>query len=143
MAGGALTDGGPRWGRRPVLSGLAGATAIAFSAILVRSPTRARARRRCSAAPTPCRCWPCSPRASRACTGRDRGATAGSASRAGVLFSADLITWHHSIANVGAGLATVLGNLQVVLVAFAAWAVLGERPERRIIVAVPVVFTAR
>ena len=35
-------------------------------------------------------------------------------------------------------LATVLGNLQVVLVAFAAWAVLGERPERRIIVAVPV-----
>jgi drug/metabolite transporter (DMT)-like permease len=60
---------------------------------------------------------------------------------AGFLFSADLITWHHSIANVGAGLATVLGNLQVVLVAFAAWAVLGERPERRIIVAVPVVFT--
>ncbi len=60
---------------------------------------------------------------------------------AGFLFSADLITWHHSIANVGAGLATVLGNLQVVLVAFAAWAVLGERPERRIIVAVPVVLT--
>ena len=58
-----------------------------------------------------------------------------------MLFSADLITWHHSIANVGAGLATVLGNLQVVLVAFAAWAVLGERPERRIVVAVPVVFT--
>jgi drug/metabolite transporter (DMT)-like permease len=59
---------------------------------------------------------------------------------AGVLFSADLIFWHHSIANVGAGLATVLGNLQVVLVAFAAWAVLGERPERRIVAAVPVVF---
>jgi drug/metabolite transporter (DMT)-like permease len=35
----------------------------------------------------------------------------------------------------------VLGNLQVVLVAFAAWAVLGERPERRIVAAVPVVFT--
>ena len=60
---------------------------------------------------------------------------------AGVLFSADLILWHHSIADVGAGLATVLGNLQVVLVAFAAWAVLGERPERRIVAAVPVVFT--
>jgi drug/metabolite transporter (DMT)-like permease len=60
---------------------------------------------------------------------------------AGFLFSADLITWHYSIANVGAGLATVLGNLQVVLVAFAAWAILGERPERRIIAAVPVVFT--
>jgi drug/metabolite transporter (DMT)-like permease len=60
---------------------------------------------------------------------------------AGALFSADLIFWHHSIADVGAGLATVLGNLQVVLVAFAAWAVLGERPERRIVAAVPVVFT--
>jgi len=60
---------------------------------------------------------------------------------AGVLFAADLVFWHHSIANVGAGLATVLGNLQVVLVAFAAWAVLGERPERRIALAVPVVFT--
>jgi drug/metabolite transporter (DMT)-like permease len=60
---------------------------------------------------------------------------------AGFLFSADLITWHYSIANVGAGLATVLGNLQVVLVAFAAWALLGERPERRVIAAVPVVFT--
>ena len=58
-----------------------------------------------------------------------------------MLFSADLILWHHSIADVGAGLATVLGNLQVVLVAFAAWAVLGERPERRIVAAVPVVFT--
>jgi drug/metabolite transporter (DMT)-like permease len=60
---------------------------------------------------------------------------------AGVLFAADLVLWHYSIANVGAGLATVLGNLQVVLVAFAAWAVLGERPERRIVAAVPVVFT--
>ena len=58
-----------------------------------------------------------------------------------MLFSADLIFWHHSIANVGAGLATVLGNLQVVLVAFAAWVVLGERPERRIVAAVPVVLT--
>jgi drug/metabolite transporter (DMT)-like permease len=59
---------------------------------------------------------------------------------AGILFAADLICWHYSIRYVGAGLATVLGNLQVVLVAFAAWAVLGERPERRIVAAVPVVF---
>src|SRR3954471_5314663 len=36
LAGGALSDGGPRWGRRPVLAGLCGATVIAFSAILVR-----------------------------------------------------------------------------------------------------------
>jgi drug/metabolite transporter (DMT)-like permease len=39
---------------------------------------------------------------------------------------------------VGAGLATVLANLQVVMVALAAWAVLGERPEARVIAAVPI-----
>ena len=142
MAGGALTDGGPRWGRRPVLAGLGGALAIAFSAILVRlADESARAPPPSSAAPTPSRCWPCSPRASRAGTGRGRARDRWIGVAAGFLFSADLILWHHSIANVGAGLATVLGNLQVVLVAFAAWAVLGERPERRIVVAVPVVFT--
>jgi drug/metabolite transporter (DMT)-like permease len=58
---------------------------------------------------------------------------------AGVLFACDLIFWHHAIENVGAGLATVLGNLQVVLVAYVAWAVLGERPEARVLAAVPVV----
>lgn len=60
---------------------------------------------------------------------------------AGVFFAADLIFWHHSIEGVGAGLATVLGNLQVVLVAFAAWALLGEKPGSRVIVAVPIVMT--
>ena len=41
---------------------------------------------------------------------------------AGIFFAADLICWHHAIADVGAGLATVLGNLQVVVVPFVAWA---------------------
>lgn len=57
---------------------------------------------------------------------------------AGVLFAADLIFWHHAIEDVGAGLATVLANLQVVLVAYVAWAVLGERPEARVLAALPV-----
>ena len=35
---------------------------------------------------------------------------------AGMFFAADLIFWHQAIADVGAGLATVLGNLQVVIV---------------------------
>ena len=46
---------------------------------------------------------------------------------AGIFFAADLIFWHQAIADVGAGLATVLGNLQVVVVPFVAWAVLHER----------------
>ena len=58
---------------------------------------------------------------------------------AGLCFSADLVFWHYAIADVGAGLATVLGNLQVVLVAFVAWATLGERPEARVVAAVPIV----
>ena len=41
---------------------------------------------------------------------------------AGVMFAADLTFWHHSIEAVGAGLATVLGNIQVVLVGLLAWA---------------------
>jgi drug/metabolite transporter (DMT)-like permease len=58
---------------------------------------------------------------------------------AGAFFAADLILWHHAIAAVGAGLATVLGNVQVVLVPIAAWLLLSERPGARVAAAVPVV----
>jgi drug/metabolite transporter (DMT)-like permease len=56
-----------------------------------------------------------------------------------VFFGIDLVLWHHAIAAVGAGIATVLGNLQVVVVGFLAWWLLGERPSRRLVLAVPVV----
>ncbi len=58
---------------------------------------------------------------------------------AGIFFTVDLIFWHNAIDAVGAGLATVLGNLQVVIVGFAAWAILGERPHRALFGAIPVV----
>jgi drug/metabolite transporter (DMT)-like permease len=58
---------------------------------------------------------------------------------AGVFFAGDLLTWHHAIEYVGAGLATVLGNLQVLIVGVVAWLVLGERPSRSILAAVPIV----
>ena len=48
---------------------------------------------------------------------------------AGAVFAANIVLYHHTIDLVGAGLATVLGNLQVVVVAYVAWAVLSERPE--------------
>lgn len=60
---------------------------------------------------------------------------------AGVFFAGDLLTWHHAVDAVGAGLATVLGNLQVLVVGFVAWAVLGERPPRPVIAATPIVLT--
>jgi drug/metabolite transporter (DMT)-like permease len=58
---------------------------------------------------------------------------------AGIFFAADLIFWHHAIADVGAGLATVLGNTQVVVVPFAAWLLLNERVEGRLLAALPLV----
>jgi drug/metabolite transporter (DMT)-like permease len=60
---------------------------------------------------------------------------------AGLLFAGDLIFWHHTIDAVGAGLATVLGNLQVVFVAIAAWLLFGERPSTRTLVALPIVLS--
>ena len=58
---------------------------------------------------------------------------------AGLFFAADLILWHHAIEDVGAGLSTVLGNTQVVLVGLVAWTLLGERPSTRALVSIPIV----
>ena len=57
---------------------------------------------------------------------------------AGFFFTVDLILWHNAIDAVGAGLATVLGNMQVLLVGFAAWLLLKERPHRTLFLAIPV-----
>jgi len=58
---------------------------------------------------------------------------------AGLLLAVDLVLWNHAIAEVGAGIATVLGNLQLTFVAIAAWLLLGERPGRRFLAVLPVV----
>ena len=58
---------------------------------------------------------------------------------AGVFFAGDLTFWHHAIAAVGAGLATVLGNLQVLIVGVVAWLAYGERPSRNTFAALPIV----
>ena len=58
---------------------------------------------------------------------------------AGVFFAADLLSWHHAVDAVGAGLATVLGNLQVLVVALVAWLVFGERPPRSVLIGLPIV----
>jgi drug/metabolite transporter (DMT)-like permease len=60
---------------------------------------------------------------------------------AGLFLAVDLVLWNHAIADVGAGVATVLGNLQVLFVTATAWAVFHERPGRRFLLALPVVLT--
>jgi drug/metabolite transporter (DMT)-like permease len=126
---------------RPVLAGVLGALVIAFSGILVRladvSPSTA-AVFRCLWAlpPLALLAWLERRRYGRR-TRRDRLIALG----AGVIFAVNLTVWHHAIEAVGAGLSTVLGGIQVMLVPLFAWAVLGERPENRALGAIPVVFT--
>ena len=125
---------------RPTLAGALGALVIAFSAILVRlaevSPSTAAVFRCLYALPVlGLLAWVerkrFGPRSR-----KDRLLALG----AGIAFAADLTFWHHSIEAVGAGLATVLGNIQVVLVGLMAWAALGERPDNRTLASIPVVF---
>jgi drug/metabolite transporter (DMT)-like permease len=63
------------------------------------------------------------------------------AAAAGVFLALDLICWHHSIEDLGAGLATVLGNLQIAFLPLIAWVVLSERPGRRMLVTLPLALT--
>lgn len=58
---------------------------------------------------------------------------------AGSFLAVDIIVWQSSMAHIGAGLATLIANSQVVIVALAAWALLGERPSRNVLLAIPIV----
>jgi drug/metabolite transporter (DMT)-like permease len=125
---------------RPAVAGALGALVIAFSAILVRlaevSPSTAAFFRCLYALPAlGLLAWierkRYGPRPR-----RDRLLAYG----AGAFLAVDLTVWHHSIEAVGAGLATVLGNIQVVFVGLLAWAALGERPDNRELASIPIVF---
>ena len=60
---------------------------------------------------------------------------------AGAFLGVDLVLWTHAIYDVGAGVATVLGNLQVLFVAFIAWVVFREHPRAGFLIALPFVVT--
>jgi drug/metabolite transporter (DMT)-like permease len=57
---------------------------------------------------------------------------------AGIFLALDLILWFDAIKVVGAGLATVVQDTQVVFVAAGAWLIFGARPSRRLVTLVPV-----
>src|SRR3954451_17155059 len=126
--------------RQAALAGVAGALCITFSAILVKladvSPSAAAVYRCVYALP-----WLA---VLAAFEHRRYGAREPGERRfaiaAGLLLAVDLICWHQAIKDVGAGLGTVLGNVQVVIIPFVAWAVLGERPRARILAVLPLVF---
>ena len=127
----ALTD-------KPALGVLIGAFAIAFSGILYRKADVSPATGaffRCLWALPPL--WLLARREDRRVGARPMRVRR-AAWLAGVFFAADLILWHYSIEYVGAGLATVLGNTQVVIVGLLAWAFFHERPSRNSLLAIPV-----
>jgi drug/metabolite transporter (DMT)-like permease len=125
---------------RPVAAALAGAVAIAFSGILFRlaevSPSTG-AFFRCLYALPPL--WLLARLEDRRYGPRSTRSR-GLAVVAGFFFAIDLVLWHNAIEAVGAGLATVLGNTQVLLVGLLAWAILDERPSGRALASIPVAF---
>jgi drug/metabolite transporter (DMT)-like permease len=58
---------------------------------------------------------------------------------AGACFAIDLLAWQHAVLLVGAGLATVVANFQVLIVAAASWLLLDERPDGRFLAGLPLV----
>jgi drug/metabolite transporter (DMT)-like permease len=123
---------------KPIMAALAGALAIAFSGILFRvshvSPSTGAVWRCLYAVPV---LWLLARREDKL-YGRRPLKQRKLAWLAGLFFAVDLVAWHQGIEEVGAGLATVLGNLQVVLVGVLAWLILRERPSNRALAAIPV-----
>ena len=124
--------------RHPARAALAGALAIAFSAILYRSshvsPETGAFFRCAYALPV---LWVLVRFEERRLGPRPRQLRL-TAWAAGAFFAADLLLWHHAIEAVGAGLATVMGNTQVVLVGLIAWALFRERPAPAALAAIPI-----
>jgi drug/metabolite transporter (DMT)-like permease len=118
-----------KYNRRLVIHLLAllGILSISFSAVFVRlanvSPVTATFFRGAYAVPLLLAIW----LTQRAKDRRDRRERR-LALISGLLLALDLDLWHESIALVGAGLGTVIANVQVVFVAAAAWVLYGERP---------------
>jgi drug/metabolite transporter (DMT)-like permease len=111
------------------LSALLGVLGISFSAVFVRlagvSPVTAAFYRAAYAVPILALIV--------ASTGRAHRRTARArllAVASGIALAIDLAFWHASIGMIGAGLATVIANVQVVFVALAAWLLYGDRPTR-------------
>ena len=112
------------------LLALSGVVLISFSAVFVRlasvSPVTVTFFRAAYAIPPLAILWFVQ-RARDTRRGRDRLIAFAS----GLVLAADLNVWHESIGLIGAGLGTVIPNVQVVFVTIAAWMFHRERPTLR------------
>ena len=62
---------------------------------------------------------------------------------AGLLLAIDFIGYHSAIDYIGSGIATLIGNSQVIFVTLVSWWMIGERPKRMILVALAMVMLGR
>ena len=58
---------------------------------------------------------------------------------AGILLAIDFAGYHSAIDYIGSGIATLIGNSQVIIVTLSSWWLFGERPNRMILLALPMV----
>jgi drug/metabolite transporter (DMT)-like permease len=120
--------------------GLLGVLSISFSAIFVRlsgvSPVTATFFRGLYAIPALVLAWGVT-RDSDTRPWPRRAMAIGS----GLFLAVDLGLWHQSIADIGAGLATVLINAQVLFIGAAGWIIHRERPSRLALIMIPIVLT--
>ena len=58
---------------------------------------------------------------------------------AGFLLAIDFAGYHSAIDYIGSGIATMIGNSQVIIVTLVSWWLLGERPNRLILLSLPMV----
>ena len=58
---------------------------------------------------------------------------------AGLLLAPDMLVYHSAMIFIGIGIATLIGNSQVIIVTLASWKLFGENPNPAIIISLPVV----
>ena len=58
---------------------------------------------------------------------------------AGLLLAPDMLVYHSAMIFIGIGIATLIGNSQVIIVTLASWKLFGEKPNPAIIISLPVV----
>ena len=58
---------------------------------------------------------------------------------AGLILAPDMLAYHSSMIFIGIGIATLIGNSQVIIVTLASWKLFGEKPNQAILISLPVV----
>ena len=124
--------------RRPMLIALAGATAISFSPVLFiysdTNPSTGAFFRMLYALPA-LALLAYLVRNADTRSSRTRWLAFG----AGLILAPDMLVYHSAMIFIGIGIATLIGNSQVIIVTLASWKMFGEKPNPAILISLPIV----